>query len=380
MTCFKVSSPTPNTSPGATPPGPIYNTEKECLEACKEGACCGGSVSFEGRCEIAPKCYCESLGGNFQGIGTTCNEKIGACCDASQGFRRCIQITECACGGPNRTFYGIGTKCQTGACCVTNGATTTCEITTECACTGEGKTFYGVNTTCEFGACCVPNGASAFCQVLPKCVCESLNGTFKGVGTTCTADIKCTGACCLQDNGGCAQTTQAGCDELFGNYRGTGSDCFQPATNNNPSTAIITITGVKPNMIPWPEPGSFYFLNGAADYPQLYALNRTVTIPISCPQNVPVCNNPPIEIMYFSEVGRFTSLYDLAVKFYVLDGSCEPRFITLGETTSYFPEPTFGGYRKDFDSGYVGCNRSQRPELCGMPYDLTDAEVTITYV
>lgn len=106
------------------------------------------------------------------------------------------------------------------------------------------------------------------------------------------------------------------------------------------------------------------------------ALNRTVQIPISCPQNVPVCGQ--YEQLVVANIGTYSYGYDISVKFYILDGSCEPRFISLGTITNALYN-SMGGYRKDFEDGYVGCNRSEKPELCGGPWDLTNSQVNISY-
>ena len=45
-----------------------YKTEAECLEACKDGACCEGAT-----CSIKPQCQCQGTGKVFKGVGTTCN-------------------------------------------------------------------------------------------------------------------------------------------------------------------------------------------------------------------------------------------------------------------------------------------------------------------
>lgn len=47
-----------------------YQSIEECLEACREGACCNGFV-----CEVKPQCQCDTANGFiFEGVGTTCNE------------------------------------------------------------------------------------------------------------------------------------------------------------------------------------------------------------------------------------------------------------------------------------------------------------------
>jgi hypothetical protein len=75
MPCVQVS-------PGATPlylgvhsftSGP-HATEEDCLNACKEGACCNGTT-----CAIRPKCECDAFGYTFKGFGTKCSPIFGEC-------------------------------------------------------------------------------------------------------------------------------------------------------------------------------------------------------------------------------------------------------------------------------------------------------------
>ena len=44
-----------------------YATEADCLNACKEGACCEGTT-----CSIKPACQCQGTGQVFKGVGTVC--------------------------------------------------------------------------------------------------------------------------------------------------------------------------------------------------------------------------------------------------------------------------------------------------------------------
>jgi len=45
-----------------------YATEADCLQACKEGACCDGTT-----CTVKPQCQCQGAGKVFKGVGTTCS-------------------------------------------------------------------------------------------------------------------------------------------------------------------------------------------------------------------------------------------------------------------------------------------------------------------
>jgi len=72
-----------------------YKTEAECLQACKEGACCEGTT-----CSVKPQCQCGGVGKTFKGVGTTCNPNPCLCCTsngtpvAGSGCQQCW----CFCG------------------------------------------------------------------------------------------------------------------------------------------------------------------------------------------------------------------------------------------------------------------------------------------
>ena len=53
-----------------------YATEADCLNACKEGACCESN----GTCNVRPQCQCQGAGQTFQGIGTVCSPNPCGCC------------------------------------------------------------------------------------------------------------------------------------------------------------------------------------------------------------------------------------------------------------------------------------------------------------
>jgi hypothetical protein len=77
MPCFKSS-----TNGGATGVGPPsgggYATEADCLNACKEGACCEGTT-----CSIKPACQCQGAGKVFKGVGTVCSPNPCDLCDVT---------------------------------------------------------------------------------------------------------------------------------------------------------------------------------------------------------------------------------------------------------------------------------------------------------
>ena len=58
-----------------------YKTEADCLNACKEGACCEGTT-----CSVKPACQCQGTGQVFRGIGTTCASVVCGCCGNGESF------------------------------------------------------------------------------------------------------------------------------------------------------------------------------------------------------------------------------------------------------------------------------------------------------
>ena len=64
MTCYQSTNlPSGVTTTGRT----SYKTEADCLQACKEGACCEGTT-----CTVKPACQCQGTGKTFKGVGTVC--------------------------------------------------------------------------------------------------------------------------------------------------------------------------------------------------------------------------------------------------------------------------------------------------------------------
>jgi len=66
MPCRQVSTFNGTAGSGKTGGGG-YATEADCLNACKEGACCEGTT-----CSVKPACQCQGTGKVFKGVGTTC--------------------------------------------------------------------------------------------------------------------------------------------------------------------------------------------------------------------------------------------------------------------------------------------------------------------
>jgi hypothetical protein len=84
MPCYKASSLTDGSGVPliAGAPGGVtiagrqsYTTEADCLQACKEGACCEGTT-----CSVKPQCQCQGTGKTFKGVGTTCTPNPCLCC------------------------------------------------------------------------------------------------------------------------------------------------------------------------------------------------------------------------------------------------------------------------------------------------------------
>lgn len=66
MPCRQVSTFNGLTGSGQSGGGG-YTTEADCLQACREGACCEGTT-----CTVKPQCQCQGTGKTFKGVGTVC--------------------------------------------------------------------------------------------------------------------------------------------------------------------------------------------------------------------------------------------------------------------------------------------------------------------
>jgi len=81
MPCYQPA----NFPPGFTSTGRTgYRTEAECVNACREGACCEGTT-----CAVKPACQCQGAGKVFKGVGTTCTPN--PCCT------RCVSCLQPDC-------------------------------------------------------------------------------------------------------------------------------------------------------------------------------------------------------------------------------------------------------------------------------------------
>lgn len=121
-----------------------YATEADCLNACKEGACCTGTT-----CSVTPQCQCQGTGKTFKGVGTTCATSSCGCC-------------------------GTGGLLPSGAVSVSVARALDVIANSSCAC----ATFSNppaVATRCR-------NDSVTLSQVLPSNDClRSVSGTMTGV-------------------------------------------------------------------------------------------------------------------------------------------------------------------------------------------------------
>lgn len=169
MPCRPVATYSGKTGSGKPGGGGGYATEADCLNACKEGACCEGTT-----CSVKPQCQCVCTTGSCCGPDTTvgsdgvmwprCREETQAECAARGGMWRCNvlcpkptdekqssvpQICTTLTGLNEPTFNGVGTTCEgnpCGCCCVDGTPTSI----TEQACSAAGgswKTYPCDKTT-----------------------------------------------------------------------------------------------------------------------------------------------------------------------------------------------------------------------------------------
>jgi hypothetical protein len=121
MPCYKST-----TMPGGTTTEGLasYATEADCLQACREGACCEGTT-----CTVKPQCQCQGTGKVFKGVGTTCATGVCAAsglCDCAAGAAPdafLVKITNAALqlsrGNTSDFFYDA---MRTGGSCESDSA------------------------------------------------------------------------------------------------------------------------------------------------------------------------------------------------------------------------------------------------------------------
>lgn len=130
-----------------------HRTQEDCLNACKEGACCEG-----GSCTVKPKCRCQCT--------------AGSCC------------------GPDTAPYYDG---------ITTASLPVCRSESKSACEARGGSFR-CGVFCSGGG--LAGDAAAGAGLNPIAVCRPADRppiaepVFKGVGTTCTGT---SGYCCGPD-------------------------------------------------------------------------------------------------------------------------------------------------------------------------------------
>ena len=108
MPCYQAPSQPPSGNFPVNTTG--FATEAECLEACKEGACCNGTT-----CTVKPQCQCDAAAGEvFKGVGTVCDEdSCPVFCYDSIASRACGPAP----GGGNPNRIPDGYACDPSPCC-----------------------------------------------------------------------------------------------------------------------------------------------------------------------------------------------------------------------------------------------------------------------
>lgn len=150
---------------GASGAGP-YATEEECLNACKEGACCDISDPQDPFCYIVPQCVCLQDGNTFLGVGTACvdGQCVGAC--PQTGLYVCCSGGQCfVLSSPEECANGtiIPGACD---CCPTDPETGTGAN----VCGEEGWLFVTYDGNCRNGVC--ENVGYMFCTPGTEQGCE----------------------------------------------------------------------------------------------------------------------------------------------------------------------------------------------------------------
>lgn len=232
---------------GGVPGGPGHGHRIAC---CLPGGECeelGTHVCLEQGGVPHPALHCENVECFASSTGACCVGGLG-------GHLGCLEVTQNVCAAIGGEFQGDGTECshnpsEPGPCAPPSVAC--CLPNTECAelsfhdCLMEGGQPHP-NLGCDeiechdngIGACCVSNGGINGCIVVPGFLCQQLNGEFLGSGTDCHGDPthphpcgQPTLACCLPD-GLCEELTLQACLEAGGEPRPFGScnniDCSPP--------------------------------------------------------------------------------------------------------------------------------------------------------
>jgi hypothetical protein len=101
MPCSKV-----NQSEPAASTGQRYSKLEDCLQACKEGACCEGTT-----CSVKPQCQCQGTGKTFRGVGTKCSPNPCLCPNAGTS----LELGRCCFSGFTQAGVGEKTKSECDA-------------------------------------------------------------------------------------------------------------------------------------------------------------------------------------------------------------------------------------------------------------------------
>jgi len=144
------------------------------------GACC-----VAGLCSVRTQAECTSLGGSFQGAGSSCTpnpcaQPSGACCSPGG---TCSFVTRTSCAGGGGVYQGDLISCSpnpcpqpAGACCAPGG---TCSVLTLVQCVGQGGAYQGDGAACTASLC--PVLLTPFVDPLPiPAVASPVSGTAGG--------------------------------------------------------------------------------------------------------------------------------------------------------------------------------------------------------
>ncbi|MEM7246115.1 MAG: hypothetical protein AAF533_12280 [Acidobacteriota bacterium] len=211
---------------------------------CPVEACC----MADGSCTDLSPAACMTMGGAPQGMGTTCATTtcpVQACCMAGGA---CTDLEPTACMAMGGVPQGMGTTCATTtcpveeACCLAGG---TCMDVFPDECTAMLGIPQGRGTDCasagcsDLEACCFADGT---CMDLNEASCLASGGMARGVGTRCATET-CLPleACCFPDDS-CMELDPADCFAAGGLPDGPGTDC-----TNSPRCATTSLPGWAPN-------------------------------------------------------------------------------------------------------------------------------------
>lgn len=102
MACYQSTSlPSGFSTTGKT----SYASQQECLNACKEGACCTDTT-----CSVVAQCQCQGAGQTFNGVGTTCSPNP-CICEETRSYGIVIGVSQYL--EPPGSFSGTSdTTCQ----------------------------------------------------------------------------------------------------------------------------------------------------------------------------------------------------------------------------------------------------------------------------